>query len=181
MGPAIFGVGCPLAAEREAGLLKLKRALPAPPGSYLGAKMVMAMLFAAMAVSTVIIAAVMAGRITLGASELAALAMVMTAGAVPFAAIGLCIGAFASGSASPAVANLVFLPMLWLSGLFFPLPEAIRPLVVIWPSFHLNQIAVAAADIQGFRFIEPGMSVAVLLAVTVLFGGLAVRRLARVG
>ena len=181
MGPAIFGVGCPLAAEREAGLLKLKRALPAPPGSYLLAKMVMAMAFAALAVAMVLIAALYAGKITLSVGELVALATVMTVGAVPFAAIGLCIGAYASGSASPAFANLVFLPMIWLAGLFFPLPAAMQSWVVIWPAFHLNQVALAVAGVDGFRFFDPKMAVAVLLGFTVLFGGLAIRRLARVG
>jgi ABC-2 type transport system permease protein len=181
MGPAIFGIGCPLAVEREAGLLKLKRALPAPTGSYLLAKMLMAMVFAALAVGVVFIVAVAAGKITLGAGPLAALAAVLIIGAVPFAAIGLFIGAHASGSASPAFANLAFLPMIWLAGLFFPLPAALQKWVVIWPAFHLNQVALAAAGIDTFRFFDPKMAVAVLLGFTVLFGGLAIRRLARVG
>jgi len=41
MGPAIFGIGIGIAMERDANLLKLKRALPLPPGSYLVAKMLM--------------------------------------------------------------------------------------------------------------------------------------------
>ena len=181
MGPAIFGVGCPLAAERDAGLLKLKRALPAPTGSYLVAKFVMAMIFAALAVAAVMATALAAGKITLGAGGLIAMAAVMIVGAVPFAAIGLCVGAYASGSAAPAFANLVFLPMLYLSGMFFPLPAGMRSWVVVWPAFHLNQVAVAVAGVNGFRFINPLMAAAVLIGVTVLFGGIAIRRLARVG
>ena len=181
MGPAIFGVGCPLAVEREQGLLKLKRALPAPGGSYLTAKMIMAMGFALLAVGGVVAAAAIAGQITLTTGELVRHATVMIVGALPFAAIGLFIGACTSGSASAAVANLVFLPMIWLAGLFFPLPKALEPWVVIWPAFHLNQIGLAAGSVDGFRFINPLMSVVVLAGVTVLFGGLAVRRLARVG
>jgi ABC-2 type transport system permease protein len=181
MGPAIFGVGCPLAVEREQGLLKLKRALPAPGGSYLTAKMIMSMGFALLAVGGVVAAAAVAGHITLSGGELLRHATVMIAGALPFAAIGLFIGACASGSVSPAVANLVFLPMIWLAGLFAPLPKALEPWVVIWPAFHLNQVGLAAANVDGFRFINPLMSVAVLAGITLLFGGLAIRRLARVG
>jgi ABC-2 type transport system permease protein len=181
MGPALFGVGCPLAVERESRLLELKRALPAPPGSHLAAKFVMAMAFAALAVGSVIVAALSLGKITLGIGALLSMASVMVVGAVPFAAIGLCVGAYASGSAAPAFANLVFLPMLYLSGMFFPLPAAMRPWVVIWPAFHLNQLAVAVAGIDGFRFLDPLMAGAVLVGVTVLFGGVAIRRLARVG
>jgi ABC-2 type transport system permease protein len=91
------------------------------------------------------------------------------------------IGAYASGSASPAIANVVFLPMLWLSGLFIPLPKFLEPWAVIWPAFHLNQTALGAAGVAEFSFVAPQISAAVLIAVTVVFGGLAVRRLARKG
>jgi ABC-2 type transport system permease protein len=181
MGPALFGIGCGLAAERDAGLLKLKRALPAPTGSYLSAKLLMSMVFAAIAVGSVIAMALALGSVALTAGPLVRMAIVMVVGAVPFAAIGFFIGAYASGSAAPAFANLVFLPMLWLSGLFFPLPKILEPWVVIWPAFHLNQVALAAAGVEGFRFLDPGIAVAVLIGATVLFGGLSARRLARVG
>jgi len=181
MGPAIFGVGCPLAVERESGLLKLKRALPAPTGSYLAAKMIISMAFALLAVGSVVVAALVAGQIALTAGELLRHAAVMVAGAIPFAAIGLFIGSCTSGSGSAAIANMVFLPMLWLAGLFFPLPKAMESWVVIWPAFHLNQIGLAAAGVDQFRFFNPIMSAVVLAGITMLFGGLAIRRLARRG
>jgi ABC-2 type transport system permease protein len=181
MGPALFGVGCALAIERDAGLLELKRAQPAPAGAYLIAKMLMGMIFAAVAVSTVLVAAVAGGTVTLSAGQLAAIVLVMIAGSLPFCAMGLFIGAYASGSASPAIANVVFLPMLWLSGLFIPLPKFLEPWTVIWPAFHLNQTALGAAGVAEFSFVAPQISAAVLVAVTVVFGGLAIRRLARKG
>ncbi len=98
-----------------------------------------------------------------------------------FSALGLFIGAYTSGSAAPAVANLVFLPMTWLSGLFFPLPKFLQSAVVVWPAFHLNQLGMAAANVDQFRFVDPKISATVLVAMTILFGGLALRRLARVG
>lgn len=181
MGPALFGVGCALAAERDARLFQLKRALPAPGGSWLVAKTLMAMAFAALAVASLVITAVVAGTTTLSAGQFAALASVMIVGAIPFCAIGLCIGAYTSGSTAPAFANVVFLPMLWLSGLFIPLPKFLEPWVVVWPAFHLNQIALASAGMTDYRFIAPQMSVAVLAGLTVLFGGLAISRLAKKG
>src|SRR5580658_5219476 len=53
MGPAIFGIGCGLAMERDANLLKLKRALPLPAGSYLIAKIIMSLAFATISVGLV--------------------------------------------------------------------------------------------------------------------------------
>lgn len=181
MGPGIFGFGVALAMERDGGLLKLKRALPLPAGSALFAKMAMAMLFAALAASSVAIAAVAAGKVTIGLGSLLALLSVMILGSLPFCAIGLLIGAYFSGNASPAIANLVYLPGMWLSGLFFPLPESLRPWAVIWPVFHLNQTALGAAGVKEFSFVSPLWTGAVLVAITVLCAGVALRRLARVG
>jgi ABC-2 type transport system permease protein len=181
MGPALFGMGCTLAVEREAGLLKLKRALPAPPGAYLLAKFLMGMFFAAVAMVVMITAALLAGKITLGAGQLAVLSAVLIVGSVPFCALGLFIGAYCSGSVAPAIGNLIYLPMIWLSGIFIPLPGVMKKLVVIWPAFHLDQIAIHAIDLDGFKFMPPAMATVVLLAVTLAFGGAAIRRLAQKG
>jgi ABC-2 type transport system permease protein len=180
IGPAIFGVGIGIAMERDANLLKLKRALPLPPGSYLVAKMLMSIAFAAIAVATVTVAALVAGKFTLSAGALLAMDSVLVMGAVPFCAIGLFIGAYSSGNAAPAFANLVYLPGMWLSGMFFPLPKFLQPWAVIWPVFHLNQTALAAAGAK-MVFLSPLITSAVLVGITVLFGGLAIRRLARSG
>jgi ABC-2 type transport system permease protein len=181
MMPGIFGVGCGLAIERDAGLHRLKRALPAPPGAVVIAKMGMALAIAAVAMVILVVTATLSGTIALAPRQVAGMLAVIVAGTVPFSAIGLFIGTHVSGSASPAVANVVFLPMLWLSGLFIPLPKFLEPWVIVWPAFHLNQLSIAAAGLGEFRFIPPGVALAVLAGVTVLFGGLAIRRLAERG
>lgn len=181
MGPGLFGVGCALAMERDSGLLKLKRASPAPGGSYLAAKMAMAMALSAVAIASIVVAALMVGKINLSASQLLIMTTAMIAGTIPLSAIGLFIGAYASGSAAPAITNVVFLPMLWLSGLFIPLPKFLESWVVIWPAFHLNQVALGAAGVTEYSFVAPQISAAVLAGITVLFGGMAIRRLARKG
>ena len=45
--------------------------------------------------------------------------------------------------------NLAYLPMTYLSGLFFPMPESIRSIVLVSPAFHLNQLALQAAGVSG--------------------------------
>jgi ABC-2 type transport system permease protein len=117
----------------------------------------------------------------LSAGQLAIMATIFVVGTVPFAALGLFIGTYASGASAPAYANLVFLPMLWLSGLFIPLPKFLEPWALIWPAFHLNQVALGAAGVSEYSFVAPQISAAVLVGFTVLFGGVAIRRLARRG
>ena len=181
MGPGIFGFGVGLAMERDQGLLKLKRAQPVPAGAHLLAKMAMSMGFAALAAGSVVVTALLAGKVIVGAGAMLTLLAVMIVGALPFSAIGLLIGTYSTSGASPAIANLVYLPGIWLSGIFFPLPEALRPWAVIWPAFHLDQTALGFAGVKEFSFVSPLWTAAVLLGVTVLCTGIALRRLARVG
>jgi ABC-2 type transport system permease protein len=128
-----------------------------------------------------VVAAVAVAKVSLTGGQIATIAAVMIVGSVPFSAVGLFIGAYTSGSAAPAYANVLFLPMLWLSGLFIPLPKFLEPWAVIWPAFHVNQVALGFAGVSEFTFISPAISVAVLAGVTVVFGGLAIQRLARKG
>lgn len=181
MGPSLFGVGSTLAPERDAGLTKLKRALPQPAGSHLVAKFLMAMFFALLVTGMMITAGVLCGKTTFSAGDYAALAALLVAGCLPFCALGLAIGAYFSGGAAPGITNLVYLPMIYLGGLFIPLPAFMQQWVVVWPAFHLQQLAVAVLGVPGHLYERPLNAVLLLASVTLLFGALAIRRLARVG
>jgi ABC-2 type transport system permease protein len=179
--PAVFSVGCILALERDQGLMKLKRAQPAPTGSWLVAKTATAMGFAVLAYLPILIAGIFVGRLTMSGGELAAMSAVLIAGSIPFAAIGLLIGATVPGSSAPGWANLFYLPCIYLAGLFIPLPKFMHSQTVIWPSFHLDQLALAAGGVTKFTYIQPRFTATVLIAITVVCGGLAIWRLARKG
>ena len=179
--PGIFTASSTIPIDREGGVLKLKRALPMPPGANFVAKILATMLIAALALAGMFAIAIIADSTLLSAGQLVIIFLVMLAGTIPFCAIGFFIGSFASSSASPAYGNLVFLPMMWLSGIFIPLPEFLERWVVIWPAFHLDQLALAAAGVDEFTFVPASITAAVLAGVTVLFGGLAIRRIARSG
>lgn len=178
--PGIFSCTI-LATEREGQLLKLKRAMPLPPGAIIMAKVAMVLVISAIAVTLVAIAALLAGKLTISLSQVMIICAVLIVGAIPFCAVGLLIGTLVSSSAAPAWGNLAFLPMMWLSGLFIPLPEFLQSWVIIWPTFHLNQLALGLADVDQFVYIPWPMAAAVLLGITVLCGGMAIRRLARIG
>jgi ABC-2 type transport system permease protein len=182
MGPGLFGFAVSLAFEREHGLLKFKQALPMPPGSYLFARMIMSMLFAVIISLMLIVLAVTVGQTTLGVGQAAKVFVVEVLGVLPFCALGLCIGAYASGQASPAVANLVYLPMAFLSGLWVPLqflPKTIQSLAPAWPSFHLSQLALDALDLPSRG--GTGAHIAFLAGITIVFFVIAMRRLGNGG
>lgn len=178
--PGLFS-GVILAQEREHRLLLLKRALPLPPAATLLAKVLMAMAVSGIGIALVTMSALLAGKLTVNLTQLGMINVVLLIGSVPFTALGLWIGTLTSASAAPAWGNLVFFPMTTLSGLFIPLPAALEPWVIIWPTFQLNQLALGMAGVAEFTFIPPALAGGALLGLTVLCGGLAIGRLARVG
>lgn len=80
MAPGLFGLGVSLAIERERGLLELKRALPVPAGVYLGAKLVMAAVFAALISVVLMILVATAGEVVLEALQCLKLLLVAVLG-----------------------------------------------------------------------------------------------------
>ena len=180
IGPGMFGLGIGLAIERQSGILTLKRAMPMPPAANLIAKVCSAMTLSFIVISSLITLAVLFGHAHLGAGQVVGLELVGVLGAVPFCAIGLLIGTLVSGTAAPAIVNLLFFPMIYLSGLFpFGMPKALQTASVIWPAFHLNQLSLAALGLK--TSLDPRIAVAVLVAFTVACVATAARRLARVG
>jgi ABC-2 type transport system permease protein len=179
MGPGMFGFGATIATEREQGLLTLKRALPAPAGSYLLAKLLMTMLFAFIVMATMIPAALLLGHLPLTFVQCASVAVINILGSLPFCAIGLFIGTRASGKAAIAFVNLIYVPMMHVSGLFYPLPKFLRALSPVWPTYHLQQLVFAGLGMPAYG--KSTIHVAVLAGVTVVLTALSIRRLARVG
>jgi ABC-2 type transport system permease protein len=179
--PAMFGIGVTLALERDMGLLRLKRAQPAPPAAWVVAKIVSGLVLAVLAYVPILVVALASGKLSLGAEQVAALSGALLLGTIPFTALGLMIGSLATGSAAPAYANLVYLPGCYLSGMFFPLPTSMYWQAPIWPQFHVEQIAMHLAGITKFQFEPLQMAIATVLGYTVLFAGVTVWRLKQKG
>ena len=178
MGPGLFGFGVSLAIEREQGLLLLKQALPQPPGAYLLARAAMAMLFVAIISLMLTLMAVLVGGVPLTLSQGARLFVIDVLGALPFCAIGMWVGSMVSGPASPAIVNLIFLPMAFLSGLWLPLqfmPKFLGDIAPIWPAYHLAQMALGTVGAPSSG--STAGHIAVLTGTTLAFFLLAMRRM----
>ncbi|WP_449446748.1 ABC transporter permease [Thermomonas brevis] len=181
MAPGLFGFGVSLALERDSGLLTLKRALPMPPGAYLLGKMLMAVLVALVVGALLLALALGVAHAPLAPSQMAALLAVDALGVLPFCALGLLVGTLLKGQGAPGLLNMIYLPMAFLSGLWFPLqmmPALLRQLAPVWPSYHLNTLALSAV---GFDTGARWPHVLVLAGFTVAFLLLAARRLRRHG
>ncbi|HLA73750.1 MAG TPA: ABC transporter permease [Steroidobacteraceae bacterium] len=179
--PALFGIGTSLALERDMGLMRLKRAQPAPTGTWLVAKIVCGLIFSVMSYLPMLAIGLASGKLDLGFGQAVAMSAALLAGSIPFCALGLMVGTLVSGSAAPGYANLIYLPGCYLSGMFFPLPKSMHWQTPIWPQFHIDQLAMHAAGITKYQFIPAQLSIGALVGFTVLFSAVAIWRLARKG
>ena len=178
IGAAMFGFGVTIAMDREHGYLRLKRTLAVPPGALLLAKMAMAALFAVIISLVLSALAATLGGVSLAPWQWATLLVVNVLGVLPFAAIGMFFGSLVGGNAAPALLNVLYLPMAFLSGLWLPLailPAFLAKIAPAWPAYHLGQLAL---KVVGHDQGAPvWLHLLVLALVTVAFFALAQRRL----
>jgi ABC-2 type transport system permease protein len=181
MSPGLFGFGVSLALERDGGLLTYKRALPMPPGAYLLGKMLMAMVAAAIVMLLLLTMGVALAHVALSARQAGLLLLTGVLGVLPFCALGMLIGTLIKGQGAPGMLNLVYLPMSFLSGLWIPLqmlPNVLKQIAPIWPSYHLHQLALVALGLEQGDVTK---HIAILAGFAAVFFVIAARRLRRYG
>jgi ABC-2 type transport system permease protein len=145
IGAALFAFGVGVAVERGQGWMLLKRAMPAPAGSWIVGKLAMSLLFAAAIIAALSVLALTLGHVRMPLATWLLLALVLVAGAAPFSAFGLALGYLAGPNSAPAVVNLIYLPMALMSGLWIPieiLPSLMKSLAAWLPAYHLAQLAL---------------------------------------
>lgn len=143
VGAALFGIGVGLAGDLSAGWLELKRASPMPPIAYLLAKCSTAMAFGVVIVSLLVALGITLGHVPLTLPQYGRMISLTLAGAIPFASLGLVLALLVPLNSAPGVANLVYLPMSFLGGLWIPLnglPTAVQKIAPFLPTYHLGQL-----------------------------------------
>jgi ABC-2 type transport system permease protein len=149
VGCALFGFGVSVAMERGQGWLLVKRASPMPPVAYIVAKMLTSLTFAAAVVVLLCAVGAAFGGVRLSPLTWIELLGVLVLGAIPFCALGLAIGSLVGPNSAPAIVNVVYLPMSFLSGLWIPiegLPPAVAHIAPFLPTYHLGQLALGTLD-----------------------------------
>jgi ABC-2 type transport system permease protein len=143
LGAAIFGVGVGVAMDLSAGWLELKRASPMPPLAYLLAKCCTAMLFGVIIVSVLTLLGVSFGHVHLSLAEYGRMVGFTVVGAVPFACLGLAVAFSVPPSSAGGIANIIYIPMSFCSGLWVPLkflPHVMQKFAEVLPTYHLAQL-----------------------------------------
>jgi len=181
IGPALFGFGVGVAAERDTGVLSLKRVVPMPTSAYFGAKLILSLVFAALIITSLFSLAAWVAGVALHRWQWLALAGVLLAGTLPFCALGLAVGSWARSQAAVAIVNLIYLPMAFASGLWIPIamfPGWLQRLAPLLPPYHLSQLALKVIGMD--QGVPVALHLAALLASSLVFLAIAAAGFRRV-
>src|SRR3954452_2160528 len=125
---------------RESGVLKRIRGTPLPPGAYLGGVAANAVTNTALQVAIILVA----GKAFFGVDGLRApveLVMFVGLGVVCFAALGVAFShVIPNFDSAPAYVNAVFLPVIFISGVFYDADNApgfLKEVAEVLPLKHL--------------------------------------------
>jgi len=156
---ALFSVGPVIRRYAENGVLKFLRSLPPRTLAHFGGTVANRVLL--MSVSVVLLCGVAA----FGFNTAITKTMVVTyllgvgLGGWSFSAIGL-TAAFASESVSPrGILNLLYLPMLFVSGAFYPisiLPDSLQTIAYLLPLTHLVEF-LKGQNMYGYLLVGWGL------------------------
>lgn len=138
----VFNIGIGRANNRAQKLDLLQRATPLPGWIVIFSDAVAAMALALVSLVVLFVFASLGGGVNLGAGDWVTLTARLILGALPLLGLGLAIGYGAGANAAPAIANLIYLPMSFASGLFIPLqnmPDFIGKIAPYLPTYHYAQ------------------------------------------
>jgi ABC-2 type transport system permease protein len=136
----IFG----LASARELGILKRVRGTPLSPWIYLAAWLLSVVVMGVAGAALMVVVSVPAFGVHIYPSLLPAAVVTAFLGAACLAAIGLAVSTVVRrADTAPAISNLTLFPLLFLSGVFFPLEGAPGWLVTLAHVFPLSHIVEA--------------------------------------
>jgi ABC-2 type transport system permease protein len=122
-----------LTFQRDAGVLKRTNGTPLPSSSFLGARIVHALLISVLlvAINAAFGKAFYSASIPTGLT-LVRFLIVLVVGAASFCALGLAVtAAIPNAEASAAIVNATILPLLFLSGIFIPFGNN-TPSWILW-------------------------------------------------
>jgi ABC-2 type transport system permease protein len=145
VGSSLFGLCSTISNERAQGWLELKQASPMPPAAYLLAKLMTAIAFGVIIFGLLFLCGTTLGHVHFTGAQIAKLLLTVILGVLPFASLGILLSQLVPPNASIGFVNLIYLPMSFLSGLWFPLnglPHWIQRIAPVWPTWHLGQLAI---------------------------------------
>ena len=166
MSGSLFGVAIPLVQQRETGLLRRLQVTPAPAAAIAIAHGATAIMTGLISLIVLMILARLLFGMEMAGSWVTLLGAYLC-GACALVPMGLLVGSTARDMrTAPAIANLLFFPLMFLSGSSFPfamLPEGVKRFARVLPTTYLNEVYTGVI-VRGESLWSLAGSLAVLLA-----------------
>ena len=143
----VFNFGIGIANERGQKQDVLQRATPLPGYVAALAQVIFSLVFALLALIVLYAYAFVVGGVRLEAETWLAFTGKLLLGSFPMMGLGMAIGYSTSANAAPAVTNLIYLPMSFISGIFISinqLPSGIQAVGRLLPLYHYLQLPLAS-------------------------------------
>ena len=162
----IFGVVFALVQFRQQGVLRRLRAAPVNPAQFLFAQISTRLTVSVLQTLILLFAGMILFDLTVGNGNLASWALVLAlaiVGGILFVTMGLAISGVArTEEVAAPVTNLISMPMMFLSGVFFPLdalPGAVTAVTQFLPLTYLaDAIRAVVTDGAGITDIWPELA-----------------------
>jgi ABC-2 type transport system permease protein len=168
-----FGIG--IANDRDRKVDVLQRAMPLPSWVAVGSQVIYSLVFTLIGLLILFAYASLIGGVHMSAATWLDLVWRLLLGSFPMIAIGMAIGYGASANAAPALANVIYLPMLFVSGIFISLnllPDTVRTIGSLLPTYHYAQLCWA---VLGTNDESPLVAIAWLAGWTIVLTLIALR------
>jgi ABC-2 type transport system permease protein len=139
-----------LAIQRDNGLLKRMRGTPLPGWAYVGGRVGSTVAVSAIMTVVMLVLGDIAFGVHLRAEAIPAVFVIVLLGAATFAALGIAaVSIIPNAEAAPVVANVVILPLTFISGIWYPMtnaPQWLLDVAKIFPVEHLASALHVAFD-----------------------------------
>ncbi|MEM9967916.1 MAG: ABC transporter permease [Pseudomonadota bacterium] len=149
LGVGFFQFGVSVAQDRESAFATWQRILPGHRAMPWIARVLASLVFVSLAVCLVIVVAHAMVDLTISASSWSRLALVCLFATIPATLMGIALGSVTSASAAVPIANLIFLPLAYLGGLWVPpmlMPVWVATISTWTPTRAMGELGWAAVN-----------------------------------
>ena len=181
MMSCMMGMGATIAGERETGELARLFMTPTSVSTVIGGKIAAKLLIELVRAVILIVMAIILFNVSIKGGLLQTF-LVLVVGALCFVGFGIMLSARTSTQEDYAQIVLPFsMPMMFVSGVFYPIetmPWILQKIAYIFPLTYLND-AMRAIMLKGMTLADVWLDLVVLLAFTLLFFIIGVKRFNR--
>lgn len=167
LGVGFFQFGVSVAQDRASAFATWQRSLPGHGAFLWIARVLASVIFVTIAVALVVAVSLAMTDISLPATAWARLGAVCLMATIAATVMGIALGSVASARAAVPLANLVYLPLAYLGGLWVPpmvMPDVINAISVWTPTRAMGELAWAAIEGRAWARQDLGLLAACTLA-----------------